>query len=247
MRLGKLTNEQLERLVLSKFINTRSETVVCGEVGEDCAVLDMAGDLCVLSTDPITGAGQNIGALAVHVCCNDAAACGAEPVGLLVTLLMPPTATEEEIALALQSAYLDEFVASLPHGLDTEIGERGVSLSGGQKQRLSIARALIRNAPLVILDEATSALDNKSEKVVQKALDRLMEGRTTIVIAHRLSTIRDADLILVVNDGEIVERGSHEELLAREGAYAALYKSQFKSKEDEEKAEAVEESVTLKA
>lgn len=158
-----------------------------------------------------------------------------------------PDATEEEIALALQSAYLDEFVASLPHGLDTEIGERGVSLSGGQKQRLSIARALIRNAPLVILDEATSALDNKSEKVVQKALDRLMEGRTTIVIAHRLSTIRDADLILVVNDGEIVERGSHEELLAREGAYAALYKSQFKSKEDEEKAEAVEESVTLKA
>ena len=97
MRLGKLTNEQLERLVLSKFINTRSETVVCGEVGEDCAVLDMGGDLCVLSTDPITGAGQNIGALAVHVCCNDAAACGAEPVGLLVTLLMPPTATEEEI------------------------------------------------------------------------------------------------------------------------------------------------------
>lgn len=145
-----------------------------------------------------------------------------------------PDATEEEIQQALKNAYLDEFVKTLPQGLETQIGERGVSLSGGQKQRLSIARALIRNAPLVILDEATSALDNKAEKVVQKALDKLMEGRTTIVIAHRLSTIRDSDLILVVNDGLIVERGSHEELLAQDGAYAALYRSQFKAKEQEE-------------
>ncbi len=145
-----------------------------------------------------------------------------------------PDATEEEIAAALQRSYLSEFVAGLPEGLNTQIGERGISLSGGQKQRLSIARALIRNAPIVILDEATSALDNKSEKVVQQALDELMRDRTTIVIAHRLSTIRDADEILVINDGQIVEQGSHEQLLAQGGAYAALYLSQFKSMADEQ-------------
>lgn len=140
-------------------------------------------------------------------------------------------ATEEEIQLALKSAYIDEFVAGLPKGLDTEIGERGVTLSGGQKQRIAIARAIIKNAPLVILDEATSALDNRSEKVVQKALDELMKGRTTLVIAHRLSTIRDADVIMVINDGYIVEQGNHEELLALNGAYATLYNSQFKKQE----------------
>ena len=143
-------------------------------------------------------------------------------------------ATEEEIQLALKSAYLDEFVQSLPNGLDTEIGERGVTLSGGQKQRLAIARAIIRNAPLVILDEATSALDNRSEKVVQKALDELMKGRTTLVIAHRLSTVRDADVIMVINDGQIVEKGSHDELLQQNGAYAMLYNSQFKMLEGQE-------------
>ena len=149
-----------------------------------------------------------------------------------------PDATDEEIHEALKNSYLDEFVKGLPNGLDTVIGERGVSLSGGQKQRLSIARALIRNAPLVILDEATSALDNKSEKVVQKALDTLMKGRTTIVIAHRLSTIRDADTILVINDGLVVESGTHDELLAKNGVYAGLYMSQFKNKEQEERDEA---------
>lgn len=143
-------------------------------------------------------------------------------------------ASQEEIEGALKSAYLDEFVTSLPKGLDTYIGERGVSLSGGQKQRLAIARAIIRNAPLVVLDEATSALDNRSEKVVQKALDELMKGRTTLVIAHRLSTIRDADVIMVVNDGVIAEQGNHEELLSLNGAYATLYNSQFKSKEQSE-------------
>ena len=149
-------------------------------------------------------------------------------------LLGKEHATAEELQVALKSAYLDEFVDSLPKGLDTEIGERGVTLSGGQKQRLAIARAILRNSPLVVLDEATSALDNRSEKVVQHALDELMKGRTTIVIAHRLSTIRDADCILVINDGYIVEQGAHEELLALDGAYAALYKSQFKAKEDAE-------------
>lgn len=151
-------------------------------------------------------------------------------------------ATEAEINDALEKAYLKEFVDSLPEGLDTNIGERGVSLSGGQKQRIAIARAIIRNAPLVILDEATSALDNRSEKVVQRALDELMKGRTTIVIAHRLSTIRDADTIMVVNDGLIVESGSHDELLKQEGAYATLYKSQFSSQEIFETKETKEEA-----
>ena len=136
-------------------------------------------------------------------------------------------ATDEEIAFAIKSAYLDEFVKKLPQGLDTMIGERGLLLSGGQKQRLAIARAILKNAPVVILDEATSALDNKSEKVVQQALDKLMEGRTTIVIAHRLSTIMDSDKILVINDGLVVEEGSHSELLAKNGPYSVLYNSQF--------------------
>lgn len=124
-------------------------------------------------------------------------------------------ATDEEINRAIKSAYLDEFVQKLPNGIDTVIGERGLLLSGGQKQRLAIARAILKNAPIVILDEATSALDNKSEKVVQRALDKLMEGRTTIVIAHRLSTVMDADKILVINDGQVVEEGTHNELLEK--------------------------------
>lgn len=136
-------------------------------------------------------------------------------------------ATDAEIEFAIKSAYLDEFVKKLPQGLDTMIGERGLLLSGGQKQRLAIARAILKNAPVVILDEATSALDNKSEKVVQQALDKLMEGRTTIVIAHRLSTIMDSDKILVINDGHVVEEGSHSELLSKNGPYSVLYNSQF--------------------
>ena len=121
--------------------------------------------------------------------------------------------------------------------METVIGERGILLSGGQKQRVAIARAILKNAPIAILDEATSALDNRSEKVVQAALDKLMAGRTTIVIAHRLSTVMDADEILVVNDGQIVEKGNHQELLALNGAYAALYKSQFVKKKDEDEAD----------
>ena len=146
-------------------------------------------------------------------------------------------ATEEEIKKAVKEAFLDEFVENLPDGLETVIGERGILLSGGQKQRVAIARAILKNAPIAILDEATSALDNRSEKVVQAALDKLMAGRTTIVIAHRLSTVMDADEILVVNDGQIVEKGNHQELLALNGAYAALYKSQFVKKKNEDEAD----------
>ncbi|MBQ4471768.1 MAG: ABC transporter ATP-binding protein [Alphaproteobacteria bacterium] len=139
-------------------------------------------------------------------------------------------ATDEEIDQAVKSACLDDFVHDLKDGLDTHIGERGTLLSGGQKQRVAIARAFIKNAPIVILDEATSALDNKSEGIVQQAINNLMKDRTVLVIAHRLSTIQNADKIVVINEGEIVEEGTHDNLLAQNGAYATLYNAQFKKR-----------------
>lgn len=132
-------------------------------------------------------------------------------------------APREAIEQAAADAYAREFIDKLPQGFDTEVGENGVLLSGGQRQRLAIARALLKDAPLLILDEATSALDTESERHIQAALDRVMQGRTTLVIAHRLSTIEKADLILVMDQGCIVERGSHAELLARNGHYARLH------------------------
>lgn len=139
-----------------------------------------------------------------------------------------PDATDEEIMHALDMAYLTDFIKSQQHGLDTYIGERGILLSGGQKQRVAIARAFIKNTPIIILDEATSALDNKSEAVVQKAIENLMKNRTVFVIAHRLSTVRNADRIVVINEGEIAETGTHDELMTLEsGFYKALYNAQF--------------------
>jgi subfamily B ATP-binding cassette protein MsbA len=134
-----------------------------------------------------------------------------------------PGASEEEIRTAAQGAYADAFIRDLPGGYDTIVGEHGVKLSGGQRQRIAIARAMLRNAPILLLDEATSALDNESERAVQEALKRLQEGRTTIVIAHRLSTIVDADLIVVMDRGVVVEQGTHAALLAHQGVYARLY------------------------
>jgi subfamily B ATP-binding cassette protein MsbA len=133
----------------------------------------------------------------------------------------------EQIKHAAKLAYADDFIRGMDEGYDTMIGENGVSLSGGQRQRIAIARALLRNAPVLILDEATSALDTESERAIQAALDELQKDRTVLVIAHRLSTIEDADQILVVDEGEIVERGSHQALLAHNGAYAQLHRIQF--------------------
>ncbi|MDR2876019.1 MAG: lipid A export permease/ATP-binding protein MsbA [Methylobacillus sp.] len=134
---------------------------------------------------------------------------------------------EEKVIAAAKAAYAWEFIQHLPNGLHTEIGDRGVRLSGGQRQRLAIARAILKDAPILLLDEATSALDTESEQHVQKALDELMRNRTSIVIAHRLSTIENADRILVMEQGEIVESGTHEELLALNGHYTKLYRKQF--------------------
>jgi len=133
------------------------------------------------------------------------------------------------VEAAAKAAYVDEFAAKLPQGLDTEVGERGAQLSGGQKQRVAIARALLKNAPILILDEATSALDNESERRIQEALVELMRNRTTLVIAHRLTTIEHADEIVVMVAGNIVERGTHAELSARGGTYAALRNAEFRT------------------
>ena len=139
--------------------------------------------------------------------------------------------SEEEIISASKSANAYDFITAMSAGYETKIGEKGVRLSGGQKQRISIARAIIKNAPILLLDEATSALDTESEFEVQTALDNLMKNRTTIVIAHRLSTIKNADMIYVIEKGEIVESGNHSELLQKNGEYAKLYNMQFKSKD----------------
>ncbi len=137
-------------------------------------------------------------------------------------------ATDEELMSALKSACLDDFIESLEDGLETQIGERGILLSGGQKQRIAIARAFLKDSPIVILDEATSALDTKSEAIVQKAIENLMQHRTVFVIAHRLSTVRNADKIVVVNQGEIAEMGTHNELIEKDNSiYASLYKTQL--------------------
>ncbi|MEK4036720.1 ABC transporter ATP-binding protein [Paenibacillus sp. FSL L8-0493] len=143
-----------------------------------------------------------------------------------------PEADEQEILEALRKANAYDFVIELPEGLDTDIGEEGSRLSGGQRQRLSIARAILRNAPILLLDEATAALDNESEKLVQQAIRKLMGDKTTLVIAHRLSTIQNADIILVMENGEIVESGTHEVLLAAEGRYNDLYYSQLEQEEE---------------
>jgi subfamily B ATP-binding cassette protein MsbA len=133
------------------------------------------------------------------------------------------------VEAAAKAAYVDDFAKDLPQGLDTEVGDRGALLSGGQRQRIAIARALLKDAPILILDEAMSALDNESERRIQEAMVGLMRNRTTLVIAHRLTTIEHADEIIVMEDGRIVERGTHAELVSREGAYASLKRAEFRN------------------
>ena len=140
-------------------------------------------------------------------------------------------ATKEEVYAAAKAANADEFIRQLPQGYETQLGDRGVNISGGQRQRIAIARAILKNPRILILDEATSALDTESERVVQEALDRLMIGRTSFVIAHRLSTIKNADKILVLEHGALVEAGTHDELIAQNGLYAHLYQIQYRNKE----------------
>jgi subfamily B ATP-binding cassette protein MsbA len=144
------------------------------------------------------------------------------------------SASEADIIAALKAAHAYDFVMAMPEGLDTVIGEQGVRLSGGERQRLAIARALLKDPPILILDEATSSLDSESEREVQQALDRLIVGRTTLVIAHRLSTVRNARRIVVMEDGRIVETGSHADLLNAGGLYRRLYEMQFAQEEEKE-------------
>jgi ATP-binding cassette subfamily B protein len=137
-----------------------------------------------------------------------------------------PDATMKEIVRAAKLANADEFISKMPDGYDTLVGERGLKLSGGQRQRIAIARAILKDAPILVLDEATSALDSESEALIQDALEKLMKGRTSIVVAHRLSTIASLDRIVVLEDGKIIEQGSHAELLEKHGAYDHLWSRQ---------------------
>ena len=136
-------------------------------------------------------------------------------------------ASDEEVKRAAKAAHVDSFIKTLPDGYNMELNEEASNVSQGQKQQLTIARAMIADKPMLILDEATSSVDTRTELQIQKAMDELMEGRTSFVIAHRLSTIKNADLILVMKDGDIIESGNHEDLLSRGGFYAELYNSQF--------------------
>jgi ATP-binding cassette subfamily B protein len=156
-----------------------------------------------------------------------------------------PSASREEVEQAARAAHIHDLIVSLPDGYQSEVGERGLKLSGGEKQRVAIARALLKNPAILIFDEATSALDSKSERSIQAELDRIAVGRTTLVIAHRLSTVMHADEILVMDAGRIVERGSHADLLARDGHYAQMWRLQQQARQVEAAVEASEAGAAI--
>src|ERR1043166_7595476 len=143
-----------------------------------------------------------------------------------------PGASDADIEAAAKHAYAHDFILQTPLGYDTIVGEKGIALSGGQRQRIAIARAILKDAPILVLDEATNALDAESERAVQEALEELMQGRTTVCIAHRLSTVQNADVIVVLEDGRIVETGTHAELMRAQGVYSKLYEIEFKTGEE---------------
>jgi subfamily B ATP-binding cassette protein MsbA len=184
---------------------TEGRVLVDGLDVRDLRVADLRNNIAVVSQDPVLF--------------NDTIYSN--------LLLGRANATRAEVEEAARNAYAHDFIQSLPRGYESVVGERGALLSGGQKQRIALARAFLRNAPILILDEATSALDTESERAVQTALDELMKGRTTICIAHRLSTILHADMIVVLDHGKIVETGHHDELVKRGGVYQKLYELQF--------------------
>jgi subfamily B ATP-binding cassette protein MsbA len=194
--------------MLPRFVYPASGQVLIDDVDiRDVSLRDLRSHLALVSQDVVLFQGsiaENVAYGALH------------------------DVSRDDVRNALRAANLLEFVEGLPQGLDTPVGENANQLSGGQRQRLAIARALIKNAPILILDEATSALDNESERQVQASLETLMKGRTTLVIAHRLSTVQKADRIVVLDNGRVVEQGRHEELLAHNGLYASLYRMQFR-------------------
>ena len=194
---GKTT---LARLLQRMYDPTAGRVTLDGIDVRDVALAELRGNLAVVSQEPILFSGS----IRENIRYGDL------------------TATDADIERAAALANAHDFITAFPSGYDTKVGERGVQLSGGQRQRVSIARAILRDPKVLILDEATSALDAKSEGVVQDALERLQAGRTTLVIAHRLSTIRDADRIVVLDRGHIVESGTHQALMARRGAYSEL-------------------------
>lgn len=225
-----------DRVVLSNVtidLQPNSVTALVGPSGSGKSTV--ASLLCRLY-DPDSGVirldGSDIRTLNAHQYRQRLGVVNQEPILFSTSVLenlrlAQPTADEDSLREAAASAYADEFISAFPDGYATEVGERGIQLSGGQKQRVAIARALLRDPDLLVLDEATSALDSESEYWVKQALSRLMQGRTTLVIAHRLSTVRDADQVLVLDDGRIVQVGSHDHLVAVDGVYKQLVERQF--------------------